>query len=222
MIMVLGGSLRAADPLPVVPVKITGYIGFIHNDSDYLEMMVEITQGGVKMAGLDVRLNGQPAREISGSGYNYECRIAGVNPKAAPEVSLTVAKKSPLGSRSTPFITAKGKVTSLLLLTSPRDGGTISPYERGVTVAYEGGMPPYRFGISRVSDWVPVEIPGGCPPMGCFVPMSAFSPGSQYSFWLFAPVGTIAFTGPVHPTSSILLRQHLQNRITISPLRRDG
>ncbi|MCJ7526044.1 MAG: hypothetical protein MUP71_12615 [Candidatus Aminicenantes bacterium] len=221
LLLVLGlcRALPAADPALVVPFKIQGYVAFCEG---YLDMMIEITKGGTRMSRLDVRLNGQPAEEISAGSYNYRCVINGAMPVPGRNVTITIAKPSLLPSRSTPFITATGKIHSLLNLTAPANGDTISPLDREVTVSYNGGASPYSFSICQIlagNRCGDVDF-HGCPGMGCAVPMHLLIPGERYSFNLFAPIGKINFEGPVKE-SHIILRQHHSHVVTISAIRRD-
>jgi len=221
LLLVLGicRSLPAADPALVIPFKINGYVAFCE---DYLDMMIEVTQAGTRVSKLDVRLNGQAADEISTASYNYRCVIHRAMPVPGRDVIITIAKPSLLPSSSTPLITATGKIHSLLNLTAPANGDTISPLDREVTVSYSGGAAPYSFGICQVlagNRCGDVDF-HGCPGMGCSVPMRLLIPGERYSFNLFAPIGKIDFAGPVKD-SQIVLRQHHSHVVTISAIRRD-
>ena len=206
--------LRADDPV-IVPVKVTGYVAYCEG---YLDMMISVTQGWRKLPGLDVILNGQRARETSAGSYNYACTIPGALPVVGERVKLTIAKP-PLvpGGRSTPFVTATGEIRSLLELTAPVDGDTVPPTAVAVSVSYRGGEAPYKLSICQVlagNRCGRVDFPG-CPGMGCALPMTLFLPGWNYSFNLFAPIGSITFSGAVHPDSHIVLRQKHSHIVTI-------
>jgi hypothetical protein len=216
LLLILGlcSSLRPDDPV-IVPVKVIGYVAYCEG---YLDMMIDVTQGGRKMSGLEVKLNGQLATATTSVSYNYKCVIHGARPAAGDAVKLTIAKP-PLvpGGRVTPFVTATGTITSLLELTAPVDGDTIPATAAGVDVSYSGGDTPYRLSICKVlagNRCGRVNFPG-CPGMSCTVPMILFQPGWSYSFNLFAPIGSIRLAGPLHPDSHIILRQHHSHTITI-------
>lgn len=218
LILGLNSSLRPDDPV-IVPVKVIGYVAYCEG---YLDMMIDVTQGGRKMSGLDVKLNGQSATAITSVSYNYKCVIPGARPAAGDSVKLTIAKP-PLvpGTRVVPFITARGTITSLLELIAPMDGDTIPVTAAGVDISYSGGDTPYRLSICKVlpgNRCGRVNFPG-CPGMSCTVPMILFETGWSYCFNLFAPIGSITLTGPLHPDSHIVLRQHHSHTITIGASR---
>jgi len=207
-LVIPGITLKAADPVPLDPLRVYGVVGFENNlyrSVSQLYMNLNVSRGGEPVSGLEVKFQGMLAEEGAG-GYGKQ--IHGVVPAVNEALSVSIQKRPLLPHVRVDGIAASSSFSSLFHITAPANGEHVPSTLPDVEIRWAGGLAPYHVTVYRLSPpRKDVFKKSGIAGTSCRVPMRFLAPGEYLVSLRSDDMGRFKFKGVVTADSEIKLRQ---------------